>query len=164
MAAMKRVVILGRGGSGKSALAGRLGAITGLPVIELDKHFWRPGLEATPPDQWEAVQRELVRDETWIMDGDLGPYDVPDVRLQAADTVILLDFSFWRCAWRAIRRSRERADFWRWVWAYRRRSRPLLLTAIATHASDADLHVIRNPRALTRFVAQVTTGQIPGRP
>ncbi|WP_431924876.1 hypothetical protein [Nonomuraea jabiensis] len=57
-------------------------------VIELDKHFWRPGLEATPPDQWAAVQGELVRAEAWIMDGDLGPYDVPDVRLQKADTVM----------------------------------------------------------------------------
>jgi adenylate kinase family enzyme len=164
MAAMKRVVILGRGGSGKSTLGARLGVITGLPVIELDKHFWRPGLGATPPDQWATIQGELVRDETWIMDGDLGPYDVPDVRLQTADTVILLDFSFWRCAWRAIRRSRERADFWLWLSAYRRRSRSLLLAAIATHAGDANLHLIRNPRALRRFVAQVTTGQTPGRP
>ncbi|MGW4962310.1 hypothetical protein ACWEPL_34250 [Nonomuraea sp. NPDC004186] len=161
---MKRVVILGRGGSGKSTLAARLGTITGLPVIELDKHFWRPGLEATPPDQWAAIQGELVRAETWIMDGDLGPFDVLDVRLQAADTVILLDFSFWRCAWRAIRRSRERADFWLWVWAYRRRSRPLLLTAVATHAGDAKLHMIRNPYALRRFIAQVTDDQASARP
>ncbi|MET7338368.1 hypothetical protein [Nonomuraea sp. NPDC005650] len=161
---MRRVVILGRGGSGKSTLAARLGAITGSPVIELDKHFWGPDLEATPPDRWAAVQGDLVRAEAWIMDGDLGPYDVLDVRLRAADTVILLDFSFWRCAWRAIRRSRERADFWLWVWAYRRRSRPLLLTAIAHYAGDAELHVIRSPRALRRFMAQVTTGQISNRP
>lgn len=51
MAPMKRVVILGRGGAGKSTLAARLGEITGLPVIELDKSFWRAGqntLEAMP--------------------------------------------------------------------------------------------------------------------
>jgi len=40
---MKRVLILGRGASGKSTLARRLGEITGLPVVELDKAFWRPG-------------------------------------------------------------------------------------------------------------------------
>ncbi|MEV0619172.1 hypothetical protein AB0I81_38055 [Nonomuraea sp. NPDC050404] len=164
MTTMKRVVILGRGGSGKSALAARLGAITGLPVIELDKHFWRSGLEATPPDQWAAVQGDLVQAGAWIMDGDLGPYDVPEVRLRAADTIIMLDFSFWRCAWQAIRRSRERADFWWWVWTYRRRSRPHLLAAIATHAPEAKLHMIRNPQALRRFLAQVTTDQTPGRP
>ena len=41
---MQRVVILGRGGAGKSTLARRLGELVGLPVIELDKHFWQPGL------------------------------------------------------------------------------------------------------------------------
>lgn len=163
MEAMKRVVILGRGGSGKSTLAARLAVITGLPVIELDKHFWRPGLEATPPDQWAAVQRDLVRGEAWIMDGDLGPYDVLDVRLQTADTVILLDFSLWRCTWRAFRRSRERADFWRWVWSYRRRSRPVLLAAINTHAGTAKVHVLRNPRALKRFLAHVPADQVRDR-
>jgi adenylate kinase family enzyme len=44
---MKRVVILGRGASGKSTLARRLGNITGLPVIELDKIFWQAGLIET---------------------------------------------------------------------------------------------------------------------
>jgi len=71
---MKRVVIIGRGASGKSTLAARLGEITGLPVIELDKVFWRPGLVATPRDQWVVVQERFVAEEGWIMDGDLGPY------------------------------------------------------------------------------------------
>ena len=89
------------------------------------------------------------------MDGDLGPYDVLDVRLQAADTVILLDLSRVRCAWRALRRSRERLDFWRWLWIYRRHYRPLVLQAIATHAAGADLHVLRTPRAVEQFLAAV---------
>jgi adenylate kinase family enzyme len=152
---MKRVVIMGRGASGKSTLAVRLGEILGLPVIELDKLFWQPGLVPTPRDQWAALQQDLVKQEGWIMDGDLGPYDAVDVRLRAADTIIVLDFSLVRCAWRAIRRSRERADFWRWLLAYRRRSRPQLMAAIATHAARADLHVLRTPGALRRFVAHV---------
>ena len=103
---MQRVVIVGPGAAGKSALAVSLGEVTGLPVVELDKLFWRAGLAATPPDRWAAIQRELVRHKSWIIDGDLGPYDVLDVRLQAADTVVFLDFSLLRCASRAIRRSR----------------------------------------------------------
>src|SRR6202171_5118571 len=88
---MKRVVIIGRGASGKSTLAARLGEITGLPVIELDKVFWRPGLVATPRDQWVVVQERFVAEEGWIMDGDLGPYDVVEARLRGGDTIILLD-------------------------------------------------------------------------
>src|SRR5437879_1477660 len=41
---VQRVVILGRGGAGKSTAARRLGELVGLPIIELDKHFWQPGL------------------------------------------------------------------------------------------------------------------------
>src|SRR5580693_6527794 len=78
---MKRVVILGRGASGKSTLAVSLGEITGLPVIELDKVFWQPGLAGRRRDQWVAIQERLVAEEGWIMDGDLGPYDAVEVRL-----------------------------------------------------------------------------------
>jgi adenylate kinase family enzyme len=159
MASMQRVVILGRGGAGKSTLAATLGTVTGLPVIELDEHFWGPGLEATPPETWATIQGELAQADQWIMDGDLGPYDVLDVRLRRADTVILLDYSFWPCAWRAMRRSRERFDFWLWLWSWRRRSRPLLLKAVTDQASDATLHVLRNPRATAAFIAHAEARQ-----
>jgi adenylate kinase family enzyme len=152
---MKRVVIFGPGASGKSTLAVRLGEITGLGVIELDKVFWRPGLVPTPRDQWVKIQQMLVEANGWIMDGDLGVYDAAEVRLRAADTVIFLDFSLVRCAWRALRRSRERADFWLWLLRYRRQSRPLLMEAIANYAAKATLHVLRNPKALRRFVSDV---------
>jgi hypothetical protein len=93
---------------------------------------------------------------------DLGPYDLIDVRLRAADAVVFLDFSPLRCAWRAIRRSRERADFWRWLLTYRRRSRPPLRQAIAAHAGDADIHVLATPRAVRRFVAKIASDmQVP---
>ena len=159
---MKRVIIIGRGASGKSTLAGRLAEITGLPVIELDKLFWQTGLVPTPRDQWADLQKTLVARDSWIMEGDLGPYDVVDVRLRAADTIIFLDFSLVRCAWRAIRRSRERADFWRWLVSYRREARPILMEAIAENAAEADFHVFHDPKALNRFVANLALRSTPG--
>jgi uridine kinase len=155
MNSMERVVIVGRGASGKSTLARRLGDITGLPVTEVDKIFWQPGLIATPRQQWIEMQEQLAVGDRWIIEGDLGPYDAVEVRLRAADTIIFLDFSLVRCAWRAIRRSRERADFWPWLLAYRYQSRPNLRSAITKHAPDAVLYVFRGPKALARFVADV---------
>ncbi len=155
---MQRVVIVGPGASGKSTLAGQLGAITGLPVVQLDQMFWRPGLSATPRDQWLEMQKRLVAEEKWILDGDLGPYDAVDVRLRAADTVIFLDFSVTRCAWRAARRSCERLDFWLWLLGYRYKSRPFMRKAIRDHATRATLYVLRNPKAVTGFLADIAAG------
>ncbi len=152
---MKRVVIVGPGASGKSQLARRLGLLTGLPVVELDKRFWRADLMPLPPAEWASVQHDLVSAETWILDGDLGPHDALDVRLGAADTVIFLDFPLLRCALRALRRSPERLDFWIWLLAYRWRHRPEILRAIQTSAAGAALQVLRNSADVERFVAEV---------
>jgi adenylate kinase family enzyme len=144
---VQRVLIVGRGGAGKSILARQLGEVTGLPVVELDTQFWQPGLAAADPVRWAACQGELLRRDTWVLDGDLGPHDdALDVRLRAADTIIVLDFTFLRCAWRTIWRGRERADYWRWVWAYRRQSLPKMMQAIRQDAPHAKLYVLRGPR------------------
>ncbi len=152
---MKRVVILGRGASGKSTLARRLGNITGLPVIEADKIFWQPGLVPTTREQWIATQKGIVAEDRWIIDGDLGRYDAVEVRLREADTIILLDFSLLRCGLQALRRSPERSDFWFWLVAYRYRSLPILREAISKYAQNAVVHVFRAPAAMDRFIADL---------
>jgi hypothetical protein len=145
--------MLGRGAAGKSTAAVHLGRIAGLPVVELDEHFWRPGLAPTPQDEWTQVQQVLAASGRWIMDGDLGPYDAPAARLRTADTVLILDFSLARCAWRPARRSRERAGFWWWLLTWRHRSRAEVLHAVATFAAGADVHILRTPGQLRRFLS-----------
>jgi adenylate kinase family enzyme len=153
---MQRVVILGRGGAGKSTFARSLGETTGLPVIELDQHFWQPGLVPTPRERWIEIQRKLSAQDRWIMDGDLGRYDVLSVRLQAADTVLVLDFGVLLCAIRAISRSRERAEFWWWLVSWRWRERPKIKQAIAEHAARADVRIFFSPDELDRFLSAIT--------
>ncbi|WP_052372187.1 adenylate kinase [Amycolatopsis taiwanensis] len=161
---MRKVVVLGRGGAGKSTLAARLGAAPALPVIELDEHFWTPGLTPAPKDRWAAIQRRLTSGERWILDGDLGPYDVLSVRLQAADAVIVLDFPLWRCVWRTLHRSRENLAFWRWLVTYRRRSLPTIMTAIAEHAGHAKLFLLRNPNAVEQLLVETVNRSRPPAP
>ncbi len=154
---MERVVVLGRGAAGKSTAAAHLGRIAGLPVVALDRHFWRLGLAPMPRDEWTQLQHVLAAPDRWIMDGDLGPYDAPAARLERADTVMVLDFSLARCAWRAARRSRERADFWWWLLTWRYRSRAAVLDAAATFAPGADVHILRTPGELRCFLSTVAS-------
>jgi adenylate kinase family enzyme len=79
---VKRVVVLGRGGAGKSTVAVQLGMLTGLPVTELDKCFWSSDLTPLPVEQWKALQRNLISAGRWILDGDLGPYDATTAQHQ----------------------------------------------------------------------------------
>jgi hypothetical protein len=151
---MRRVVILGRGGAGKSTVARRLGEFVGLPVIELDKHFWQPGLTPLPREKWVEVQRKLASQSRWIMDGDLGPYDVLQVRLSTADTVLLLDFPLWLCLWRALRRGKENWDFWWWLVTWRWLERPKIGGIIAEHPNTR-LHIFRSQKQLDQFLSKL---------
>ncbi|MDN5932494.1 MAG: hypothetical protein L0I24_15750 [Pseudonocardia sp.] len=154
---MERVVVLGRGGAGKSTFALHLSQVTELPVIELDQYFWSEDLSPLSTEAWTVVQERLATGDRWIMDGDLGPYDAPAIRLHRADTVVVLDLSLARCAWRAVRRSRERADFWWWLLTWRWRSRSRVLDAVATHSPQAHLRVLRTPAQVRRFLVTAST-------
>ncbi|MFL6468491.1 MAG: DNA topology modulation protein [Pyrinomonadaceae bacterium] len=135
---MKRVVVIGSGGSGKSTFSRQLGEITGLPVVHLDKLHWRPNWVSTPADEWEQVVRQEIEKPEWIIDGNFG--GTREMRMQAADSIIMLDMPRWLCMYRILRRTvvyrnRTRPDmgegcterfdweFILWVWNYRKDSR-----------------------------------------
>jgi len=158
---VERVVVLGRGGAGKSTAAVELGYLTGLPVVELDKHFWGPDLAPLTVQEWTRRQQRLAEAPRWIMEGDLGPYDAPAARLARADTILILDFGLMRCVWWEVRRSREKADFWRWLLTWRRRARPTVLHAVAALAPRATVHVVRTPRARWTFLLTARTTEPP---
>ena len=136
---MKRVVVFGRGGSGKSTLCRRLAQFTGLPVIELDTIYWDESLRPLTPEEWSRRQSIVVQADEWILDGDLGPYDVTEPRLSRADTVIIMDTSLTTCVWRAVRRGRQRFDFWAWVFRWGRTYRPQILADVQRYAPAAEV-------------------------
>ena len=150
---MQRVVVFGRGGSGKSTLCRRLGEQSGLPVIELDSIYWDDNLTVLSPEEWTRRQLEVVRADEWIIDGDLGPYDVRAPRLARADTVVIVDVGLTTCLWRAVRRGRQRMDFWVWVITWGRKYRPQILADVRRHAPEAVLVTLRSPAEVDRWLA-----------
>ena len=70
---MRRIVILGNAGSGKSTPARRLGDRAGLPVLHLDALAWNPGWQ---PASTEVLRRRLsaaISGEARITDGNMRP-------------------------------------------------------------------------------------------
>src|SRR5438034_11750677 len=86
---LKRILVIGSGGSGKTTFARRLAERTTLPLIHLDALYWRPGWDPTPADEWRARVEALANEPAWIMDGNYG--GTLDIRLAASDTIVFLD-------------------------------------------------------------------------
>lgn len=156
---MKRVVVLGRGGSGKSTLCRRLGEVTGLPILELDSIYWDDALRVLEPGEWWQRQADVVSADEWILDGDLGPHDVLEPRLGRADTIIILDTPLSVCAWRAVRRGRQRLDFWAWVMTWGWKHRPRILADIWRHAPTAEVVRLRSARSVESYLVNSGSGR-----
>ena len=84
-----RILILGCAGSGKTSLSLKLAKITGLPLIHLDRYYWKKGWSRTPDDLWIKTVSKLCHQEKWIMDG-VYTKTVPE-RVKYATSVIYLD-------------------------------------------------------------------------
>ena len=167
---MNRVIVIGSGGAGKSTLAPQIGEILGLPVIHLDREFWRPNWMATPEDEWIERVRELVARERWVMDGNFG--GTMDIRIAACDTVVYLDFPRILCTYRVLKRwityrrgtrpdmgegcpEKFDLEFLDWVWNFSARSRQRIETRLAASLDGKRLYRLTSPKEVDRFVAEL---------
>jgi adenylate kinase family enzyme len=104
---VERVAVVGPGGAGKTVFANRLSLRTGLPVVHLDRIFYRDGWELSPREEAVAELERAIAGDRWIVDGNF--LDVGDSRFERADTVVFLDPPRWLCVWRIVsRRVRDR--------------------------------------------------------
>jgi adenylate kinase family enzyme len=100
---VERVAVIGNSGGGKSVLARKLAAKTGLPLFEIDKFLWRPGWQLVPAEEFAAEHARIVALTHWIMDGLGGPESVP-ARLERATDIVLIDLPLWVHFWLAAER------------------------------------------------------------
>jgi adenylate kinase family enzyme len=169
---VRRVLVIGPGGAGKSTLAARIAERTGLPLIHLDACYWRAGWVETPAAEWDAAVARLTAGEAWVMDGNYG--GTLDARLSACDTVIFLDLPRLVCLWGIVSRwlrwrGRTRPDmtagcpermtweFVRWVWTYPAERRPKVLARLRALEARGEKRVlvVRSRREARRLPARL---------
>ena len=170
---MDKIMIIGFSGCGKSTLARRLGASLGIEPLHFDTIHWLPGwVESSEEYKIERVKKELEKDR-WIIEGSYRRI-LRKERIDAADTVIFLDFNRFLCLYRVIKRRimysgktrpdmgagcEEKIDFefLRWVfWGGRKkRKRNLELMERLKGIEGKNAYTFTNPRELERFVREI---------
>jgi adenylate kinase family enzyme len=100
---VRRVVVIGNSGGGKSTLARRLGPGLNCPCVDIDTLLWRPGWQLTPPETYNAEHARLIAGDQWIIDG-LGRQESIPERLSRATDIVLVDMPLWMHFWLAAER------------------------------------------------------------
>ncbi len=99
---MKRVMVLGAPGSGKSTFAVALGAATGLPVYHMDMIHHLPGWVERPKPEKIAMAGQVEARDAWVFEGGLSATYAN--RAARADTAIWLDLPLPLRLWRVVKR------------------------------------------------------------
>lgn len=134
----KRILVIGCPGAGKSTLSLELAELSGLPLIHLDKEYWKKDWQEPAKEEWHKKVDELISADKWILDGNYG--GTMERRLARADAVIFLDYPRLVCLWSALKRQiqfhgKTRPDmgpeceetldfvFLKYVWGFKKQER-----------------------------------------
>ena len=164
---MKRLMVIGCCGSGKSTFSKKLQEITKLPLIHLDQCYWLPNWEEPGKESWSTIMIELVKNDKWIIDGNYG--GTMNIRIERADTIIYLDYPTWKCLWRITKRilryrgqvrpdmptgcaERFDLDFYHYVATFNMRRRKGILRKLKKVEDEKQIFRLTNNKAIEKFL------------
>jgi adenylate kinase family enzyme len=164
---MRRVLVIGAPGSGKTTLSARLAARLGVPVHHLDRYHWDPGWSYRDSAQAREAVRALSETPAWVMDGNFA--ETFDLRMPRAETLVWLDYPRLTCVRRILTRTakdygKQMPDLaegcpetfdlgvLRFAWRFPAESRPQILDALARYGSHLTVFTLRNDRDVIAFM------------
>ena len=168
---MRRVVIVGNAGAGKSMLAREVGQRLNLPIHHLDALFWKPGWVESERAAFTAQVDALAAGDRWVTEGNYSR--TFPARFRRADTVVWVDLPRTICTRRIFARAfewrgRTRPDmapncpeelpdlkFLRYIWTFPYTIGPKITKAMAAHGEHARLLRLRREHDVAAFVADL---------
>jgi adenylate kinase family enzyme len=167
---MRRVLVIGSPGAGKSTLSARLAKKLGVPVHYLDPHHWLPGWKYRDTASAREIVGALADTPEWVMDGNFA--ETFDLRMPRADTLVWLDYPRSTCVSRILMRTirdygKQKPDLpegcpegldvnvLRFAWSFPTQQRPQIVDGIERFGGHLRVTRIESDRAAAEFLATV---------
>lgn len=110
---MRKVIVIGSPGAGKSTFARKLRDMTGLPLYYLDMLWHKPDRTNITREAFDLQLKDIVKKDRWIIDGNY--QRTLALRLKECDTVFLLDYPLELCLLGAEARIGKKREDMPWV-------------------------------------------------
>ena len=158
---MKKVIVIGCPGSGKSTVSRALHNKTGIPLYHLDMMYWNADKTTVEKSVFlERLSVVLEKDE-WIIDGNYG--STMELRMAACDTVIFLDYPLDVCLNGIKERfgkprsdmpwieTEEDSEFIEFIKNYNEQQKPKVLELLKKYA-DKNIIIFRSREQVDAFL------------
>ena len=163
---MKKVIVIGCPGSGKSTFAKALHEKTGLPLFHLDMMYWNADRTIVEKPVFRQRLSDAMAGTEWIIDGNYG--STMELRMQACDTIFFLDYSVEVCLEGVKARcgkarsdmpwveteEEEDTEFLEFIRSYNTESKPVVLELLKKYA-DKEIYVFGNRSEATAFLEKL---------
>ena len=110
---MKKVLVIGCPGSGKSTFSKKLKDKLNLPLYHLDMIWNKPDKTTLEREEFDEILTNLLNEESWIIDGNY--QRTLEKRIIKCDTIFLLDYQIDVCLNGARERVGIKRDYMPWI-------------------------------------------------
>lgn len=162
---MKRAVVIGCSGSGKSVFSRKLRDVTGLTLYYLDMIWHKPDGTNILRDEFDEKLRSIISRDSWIIDGNY--QRTLETRIKACDTVFLFDLPTETCIEGALSRIGKRREdmswfeneldpgFRQWIESFRENQLPEIYRLLEKYKNGRQIVVFRTREQADKFIEKL---------
>ena len=161
---MKKVIVIGCPGSGKSTFSRALHNKTSLPLHHLDMMFWNVDKTTVEKSIFREKLSAVLDTDEWIIDGNYG--STMELRIAECDTCFFLDFPLEICLGGIKERqgkprsdmpwveTEDDAEFLDFIRKYNEKERPNVLSLLDKY-SDKNIVIFKSREEADEFLIEL---------
>jgi adenylate kinase family enzyme len=162
---MKKAIVIGCPGSGKTTFAEKLQKKTGLPLYYLDAIWHKPDRTHISRGDFDIRLQEIMDEDSWIVDGNYSR--TLEVRIRHCDTVFFFDLTTEDCLWGATERLGKGRYDMPWIDTeldpklkleieeFPEKVRPLILELFAKYAEGTQIVIFHNRKMADEYLGKL---------